>query len=445
MRRILTMAALGSALHLCCGAAEAPVQIGRAESDEADPNFQVLKSALPVRGDAAEQAVISVIGDPDPNSGGTRALTDGQLPARADHPRANFFFRAGSQSGRVQLDLGSVKPVREVRTFSWHPGERGPQVYALYGSSGQDSSFAAKPEKGTDPAAKGWTLLAKVDTRTAHKIEGGQYAVSIGGGSTVMGDFRYLLLDVERTDAASPFGHTFFSEIDVLDGSPTEPIKSTVAPRVVQMLETEGGKFRISLDSTETPDLNDWVRETVAPMAREWYPKIAKMLASEGFTAPQRVTIAFRDPMQGVAGTVGSRIECAGPWFRQNLKGEALGAVFHELVHVCQQYKGASAPGWLVEGIADYVRWYRFEPKSGGAEIRNIARARHDGSYRITANFLNYVSEQHGQDFVTGLNAAIRSHTYSENYWKEKTGKTLAELNDAWIAHLKTRTAESST
>ena len=126
---------------------------------------------------------------------------------------------------------------------------------------------------------------------------------------------------------------------------------------------------------------------------REWYPKIVGLLPSEGFEAPKNVSIVFSQNMRGVAATGGTRIRCAASWFRQNLKGEAIGSVVHELVHVAQQYGRArsgtssATPGWVVEGIADYIRWFKYEPQSQGARItkRNIARARYDASYRITA------------------------------------------------------------
>ena len=39
-----------------------------------------------------------------------------------------------------------------------------------------------------------------------------------------------------------------------------------------------------------------------------------------------------------IAVTSNDQIQCSTGWFRQNLKGEALGAVFHEMVHVVQHY-----------------------------------------------------------------------------------------------------------
>ena len=81
--------------------------------------------------------------------------------------------------------------------------------------------------------------------------------------------------------------------------------------------------------------------------------------------------------MRGVAATRGTQVQCSADWFRRNLRGEAKGAVVHELVHVVQQYGRARTtnpdavrpPGWLTEGIADYIRWYLYEPQSRGAEI----------------------------------------------------------------------------
>jgi hypothetical protein len=207
-----------------------------------------------------------------------------------------------------------------------------------------------------------------------------------------------------------------------------------------QTVTTEG--YQLIIDTSDTPDLKAWTEKVLAPMVKEWYPKIVKMLPSPGFDAPTRVTIIFSSSMRGVAATDGTRVRCAERWFLDNLNGEAAGAVFHELVHVVQQYGRARrqnpnatrAPGWLTEGIPDYIRWFIYEPQSKGAEItsRNISRARYDASYRITANFLNWTTHKYAKDLVKSLNAAIREGKYSEDLWKEYTGHTLQELGDEW-------------
>jgi hypothetical protein len=184
-------------------------------------------------------------------------------------------------------------------------------------------------------------------------------------------------------------------------------------------------------------------------MAKTWYPRLAEMLSSEGFEPPRRVTIVFDPDMRGVAETSGSRVRCAAGWFQGNLQGEALGAVFHELVHVVQQYGRRNAtrvPGWLVEGVADYIRWFLFEPDSRGAEITsaNLRRARYDGNYRISANFLNWASGNYAKDLVPRLNAAIRGGDYRHDLWKEVTGKTVEELGTEWRAAMEKKVASES-
>jgi hypothetical protein len=170
------------------------------------------------------------------------------------------------------------------------------------------------------------------------------------------------------------------------------------------------------------------------------------MLPSEGYEAPERVSVTFSASMQGVAATGGTRVRCAADWFRRNLQGEAKGAVVHELAHVVQNYgiarrtnpSPARTPGWLVEGICDYIRWFLYEPQTRGAEVtaRNISQARYDASYRISGNFLNWVTQTYDKEIVRKLNAAAREGKYSDDLWKTATGHTVQELGEQWKTHL---------
>lgn len=208
--------------------------------------------------------------------------------------------------------------------------------------------------------------------------------------------------------------------------------------------------FRASIDTTETPDLTQWANERLAPVVVVWYPKIVALLPSEGFAAPKSFRIRFRPQMRGVAATSGTEVICAPDWFRNNLEGEAIGAVVHELVHVVQQYRwgrrfadGRRPPGWLTEGIPDYIRWFLYEPQSRGAEIAGdrVAAVRYDDSYRVSANFLNWAVAQHGEGIIPALNAALREGRYHDDFWKELTGKTLEELGIEWKVSLERKAA----
>jgi len=182
----------------------------------ATPAFKFAEVPPPTRDNAATGAKLLLVdGEIDPGSAGLGALTDGILPVEADDPHSNFFFTAGGQGGRVRMDLGAVREILQVNTYSWHPDSRGPQVYKLYASDGTDPKFNAAPKNDLDPSANGWKLIATVDTRDSQGEGGGQYGVSITDAKGTLGKFRYLLFDCFETEDLDNWGNTFYSEIDV--------------------------------------------------------------------------------------------------------------------------------------------------------------------------------------------------------------------------------------
>ena len=215
---------------------------------------------------------------------------------------------------------------------------------------------------------------------------------------------------------------------------------------ITKSFDAGDGKYHFTINGTLAPDLMEWANTQLRPVVQEWYPKLVEMLPSEGFSPRTNVTLRFREDMGGVpASAGGGTINCNAGWFRKELKREARGSVVHEMVHVVQSYGGGGRrgttnatvtrmPGWLVEGIPDYIRWFLYEPETKGAEItqRNLARARFDASYRVTGNFLNWVTEKYDTNIIRKLNVAGRAGTYSEEIWKGATGKTSQELGDEW-------------
>lgn len=194
------------------------------------------------------------------------------------------------------------------------------------------------------------------------------------------------------------------------------------------------GRFRFSVDTSKAPDLAPWAKDTLIPVVKEWYPKVVELLPGKDFEAPRSFSIVFDPKYTGVAATTGTLIVCNPEWYRRELKREALGSVVHELVHVVQQYGRRRVPGWLTEGLADYIRWYLYEPESKGCEIPPTAadRVRHDQSYRVSANFLNWVVTRHDKDLIPKLNTALREGTYSPEMWKARTGQDVDALAGEW-------------
>lgn len=426
--------------------ADCRAEIKVATGHSADGSGFAFKSVpAPATNDAATTARWTLVdGARDSNSGNLAVLHDGRVPSGDDQPSENLFFRAGADGGRIQIDLGRVISVQHIGSYSWHAGARAPQVYKLYAADGTADGFQSEPKQGTDPAKCGWKLIASVDTRPKEDDGAGQHGVAITDSTGVIGKFRYLLFDISRTEDRDRFGNTFFSEIDVIDanGPPPTLIAVVEEKRILQSFEAEAGKFQFTIDATAAPDLAEWSEKELKPVIQEWYPKIVALLPSEGYEAPKNITLRFRTDMGGVpASAAGAGINLNARWFRGELKREARGAVVHEMVHVVQSYwnrrqnpKAAATPGWIVEGIADYVRWFLYEPQTKGAEIKqaNLAGAKYDASYRVTGNFLNWVSQQHDNELVRKLNAAAREGRYTEQLWKDWTGKTVQELGVDW-------------
>ena len=460
MKSHATLIAAATAILMFAAVSRGEIKavVGHHRNQDAAPDFKFANVPVPSQSDAAGKATFAIIdGQRDRNGGDVDKLHDGKIPTEDDQPGENFFFSAGTDGGRILVDLGSVIAVKQVNTYSWHPDTRGPQVYTLYAGDGDANTFNSQPKRGTNPQTCGWRLIARIDTRPKEGESGGQYAVTVSDSGGILGKYRYLLLDINRTEGADAFGNTFYSEIDVVE--PNTPVVAA-APAIQpagevrrEIVEAEGG-YQITIDTTETPDLTDWAHKDLAPVVQQWYPKLVKMLPSEAYEAPQRVSVTFSASMQGVAATGGTRVRCAAGWFRQNLQGEAKGAVVHELAHVVQNYgmarranpNATRTPGWVVEGICDYIRWFLYEPQTHGADItaRNIARARYDGNYRISGNFLNWVTQTQDKDIIRKLNTAAREGKYSEELWKTATGHTVQELGDEWKADLEKKIADEA-
>jgi len=188
--------------------------------------------------------------------------------------------------------------------------------------------------------------------------------------------------------------------------------------------------FEYTIDTSETPELKEWA-DKLRPDIEKWYAIYVECLASDGYTAPKQFSITFRN-MKGVAYTSGTRIVCAAAWFKAH--PDDGGAIIHELVHVVQQYRSRTNPPWLVEGVADYMRWFHYEPVSKRPRLRNPDRASYTNSYQVTAGFIEFVAKNHNHEIAVRFNAAMRQGRYEPELWQEFTGKTVDEL---WAEYVK--------
>ena len=193
------------------------VTVDRNSNTTATSAFKFKTVSPPAKDDAARNAKVMLLdGDVDPNGGELSALVDGLAPTTEDQPAANVFFIAGTGGGRFRIDLGKAIEIAQINSYSWHPSNRGPQVYRVWGSDESNPKFNAEPRGTIDLASCGWTQIALVDTRSSQGQDGGQYGVSIGSSRGSLGSYRYLVFDCYVTEVADNWGNTFYSEVDVV-------------------------------------------------------------------------------------------------------------------------------------------------------------------------------------------------------------------------------------
>ena len=200
------------------------------------------------------------------------------------------------------------------------------------------------------------------------------------------------------------------------------PVEQTAA---TVPLDVTASGYTIRMDASEAPEMAAWaakVQREVSAM----YPKICAALSGNGFKPPQTVSITIKRNMKGVAATGGAKIGLAATWFKDH--PDDIGAVMHELTHVAQSWPKYD-PVWLCEGIADYVRFWMYEPVANRPKL-NFERDNPRKSYRVTAAFLAYAQEKYDKELVKKINAACRDGVYTDDLFRQLCGKNIDEIWD---------------
>ena len=142
----------------------------------------------------------------------------------------------------------------------------------------------------------------------------------------------------------------------------------------------------------------------------------------------RKVTFIIDPDYKGVAATSGTTVRYNPLWFKAH--PEDIDVVTHEAMHIVQAYHSGYKPGWLVEGIADYVRYvYGVNNKAAGWTLPDYnPKQSYKNAYRITARFLVWVNTKYGKSVVKKLDAALRGGRYKTRLWEQITGHPLDAL-----------------
>jgi hypothetical protein len=183
--------------------------------------------------------------------------------------------------------------------------------------------------------------------------------------------------------------------------------------------------LHVEVDTSDAPDLARWAAKAKT-LVEKWHPVITDYLKTKGFTPPSEIKMIFRN-QKLVAGTSGDKVKTI-TFSAEHIRRhpDDFGMAIHELVHCIQCYP--QPEGWLVEGIADYIRFNQFEPDARLGRIDPVKASYKDG-YKTAATFLFWIERKYRWNVVLDLNRAMRNSDYSEELFEKRTGK---KLDDLW-------------
>lgn len=180
----------------------------------------------------------------------------------------------------------------------------------------------------------------------------------------------------------------------------------------------------VVVDASALPEQKAW-GEKAKTLVEAWFPQITALLCTEGFAAPAEIRLVIQKELKVPAYTSGSTITINGKWITDH--PDDLGMVVHELVHVVQRYPATHGrTGWLTEGIADWIRWWRYEPEyfaTHGRPRIDPAKSKYTDSYRTTAYWLAWAAKKYDLRLVFELDRALRHGDDPLPVFTKTTGK----------------------
>lgn len=204
----------------------------------------------------------------------------------------------------------------------------------------------------------------------------------------------------------------------------------TIANAQTEKVFTKDG-YKLTLTNNDaTLDTAELTR-----LVKTFYIVYPKLAAEYNSGTLKEVKMAVDTAYKSVAATADGKVTIASSWLHK--RPEDIDVVTHEVMHIVQDYGESVGPGWLTEGIADFAR-NKFGVNNAAAkwslpEFKSTQN--YDNAYRVTARFLFWIEEKVKPGIVKELDSQLRKHTYTDNAWKQLTGKTVDELWKEYAAN----------
>ncbi len=185
----------------------------------------------------------------------------------------------------------------------------------------------------------------------------------------------------------------------------------------------------VNLNVSQVPKLEDWGIQA-KNLITIWSPRIARILDVGDY--PHNIDLTIQKSDEGIAYADSNAITVSSHWIEKY--PEDIGLIVHEAVHVVQLYPEFE-PGWVTEGIADYIRWHSYEKKPLDWFPIGEEEKGYEAAYRITGGFFLWITNYKNEDFIKILNTAMKNGVYEQTLFFQNTGKDLDALWQEYIQY----------
>lgn len=196
-------------------------------------------------------------------------------------------------------------------------------------------------------------------------------------------------------------------------------------------LPAEAAENRVVTRAGYTVDFQDpddaASEELAGQMIEHFFKLYPRLVADFNRDAPRSVAFIIRNDDAGVAFADQGAVTYHIGWFQKN--PQDIDVVTHELMHIVQDYRG-KGPGWLTEGIADYVRnaYGLANAEAGWRFQAPRSDSNYTDGYRVTGAFLAWLEAKKKRGIVKALDRRARAGTYDDANWPALAGASIEML-----------------
>ncbi len=206
-------------------------------------------------------------------------------------------------------------------------------------------------------------------------------------------------------------------------------VPNTTSPIVIDNLRFSGQTVTgctssINLITSVEGQFNN---DTLNKLICTFHTVYPQLMARFNPDAPKTVFLEIRD-IDPPAGVSGNHLAVQRQHMLNNPQDTDI--VVHEGMHLVQSYTAPNLPGWITEGIADYVR-----NEYGLSKVfwlQNYQYGQHYlHGYGVAGSFLKWIDETYssgGISRIDQLDKLLRSGLYTNNIWVEWTGLDIDHL-----------------